>query len=525
MAQSYSRSQRRLAVPLWYERLLALILLANYGLVIFDLAYIPLRDFWLQGRVQFTIKVGPIEQEFPQPPLRILPVAIAPYYDWVKGIEPYRSTTAYLALVEQLNRKIDEKALEGTASPNRPDPPPSAPEIGRPGQGNLDLNPPRDGVTQEAADIDDILATLRAESVAMIQENPFQIANKTGTLERIKNKMRAHVFGDQAASVTKAFQEFWSKDYLLTHGSSEQFRFFDQQIRPLIETNYFRVIGENGQPMDNFPLIDFPFFVIFLTDFMVRTRLISRRYKGISWVDAMFWRWYDFFLFIPAFRWLRIIPLMTRLDQAKLLNLNTVKGQAVQGFVAIIAEDMTEVIVVRIIDQLQDQIHQGQIRKLLDSTKTTEYIDINNRNEIVEIVRVFSQVLIDKVLPKLQPEVQKLVLYNVDLSLKQTTAYQQLQNLPGIKAMQTQMIAGLIDKTYKQMLIILQGMLKSDPEFDRLLENTLNKLSQDLKDELQQQNNLDNVEELLIDFFEEFKINYIQKLSSADIERILDQVQ
>ena len=96
MAQSFSRSQKRLAVPLWYERLLALILLANYGLVIFDLTYIPLRDFWLQGRVQLNIKVGPIEQEFPKPPLRILPFDITPYYDWVKGIEPYRSTTAYL---------------------------------------------------------------------------------------------------------------------------------------------------------------------------------------------------------------------------------------------------------------------------------------------------------------------------------------------------------------------------------------------------------------------------------------------
>ena len=525
MAQSYSRSQRRLAVPLWYERLLALILLVNYGLVIFDLTYIPLRDFWLQGRVQLNIKVGPIEQEFPKPPLRILPFDITPYYDWVKGIEPYRSTTAYLELVDQLNRKIDEKALEGMAPPDRSAEADAVPGIFEPGERNVDVNPPQASITQQDAEIEDILAKLREESVAMIQENPFQIANKTGTLERIKNKMRAHVFDNKDASATEAFEIFWSKDYLLTHGSSDQFRFFDQQIRPLIETNYFRAIGENGQPTDNFPLIDFPFFVIFLADFLVRTRLISRRYKGISWVDAMFWRWYDFFLFIPIFRWLRIIPLVTRLDQAKLLDFNNVKGQAVQGFVAIIAEDMTEVIVVRIIDQLQDQVRQGQIRKVLDSAKTTQYIDINDRNEVVEIVRIFFQALVEKVLPKLQPEVQKFVLYNLEASLNQTTGYQQLQRLPGMKVMQTQMMEGIVDNTYKQTVTILQGLLKSDPEFDRLLENILIKLVNDLNIELKKQHNLEDVEGLLIDFFEEFKINYIQKLSSADIERILDETR
>ncbi|MFN9175326.1 MAG: hypothetical protein ACK58N_12695, partial [Synechocystis sp.] len=408
MAQSFSRSQKRLAVPLWYERLLALILLVNYGLVIFDLTYIPLRDFWLQGRVQLNIKIGPIKQSFPKPPLRILPFDITPYYDWVKGIDPYLSTTAYLALVEQLNQKINEKSLEGLISPQK-------------------------NIPQQNVKIEDILAKLREESAAMIQENPFQIANKTGTLERIKNRMRVHVFGSRDASATKSFETFWSIDYLLAEGFSQQLEFFDQQIRPLIETNYFREIGENGQPTDNFPLIDFPFFVIFLTDFLVRTRIISRRYKSVSWVDAMFWRWYDFFLFLPVFRWLRIIPLIVRLDQAKFLNFNQVKGQAVQGFVAIIAEEMTEVIVIRIIDQLQDLVRQGQIRKLLNSAKTKKYIDINDRNEIVEIFRILSHVLVEKVLPKVQPDMQDFVLYNLELSLSQAAGYQQLQRLPGMK--------------------------------------------------------------------------------------------
>lgn len=41
MPRPFDRSKKHLAVPLWYERILALILLANYSLVLFDLTYIP----------------------------------------------------------------------------------------------------------------------------------------------------------------------------------------------------------------------------------------------------------------------------------------------------------------------------------------------------------------------------------------------------------------------------------------------------------------------------------------------------
>ncbi|AIE72788.1 MULTISPECIES: hypothetical protein [unclassified Synechocystis] len=491
MPRPFDRSKKRLAVPLWYERILALILLANYGLVLFDLTYIPLRDFWLQGTMQLSIKVGPFQRAFPKQPVRIFPFDITPYYDWVKGIEPYRSTTAYLELVDKLNNKLDEQALDGS--------------------GNI----------QQAEEIDNILDELRQESAQMIVENPFQIANKTGTFERIKNRMRVHVFGSTDASATQSFETFWSKEYLLKNGLTSQLLFFDREIRPLMATNYFREIGENGQPIDNFGLIDFPFFVIFLVDFLGRTRLISLRYRGVSWVDAMLWRWYDFFLFLPFFRWLRIIPLTVRLDKAKLMDLNKVKGQATQGFVAIIAEDMTEVIVVRLVEQMQQLVREGALRKLLDRAKTTQYININNRNELVEIIRIISQVLLQKVLPEVEPEVQDFMLYNMQSSLDQIYGYSQLQNLPGVKNMQREMMANMIAIFYQRTLIILQSFLEKDTEFDRLWENLLTKLTTELNLELNQQHYLEDIEELLIDFLEEFKINYLQKLSEADIELIL----
>ncbi|MGF1481556.1 MAG: hypothetical protein ACFB4I_19080 [Cyanophyceae cyanobacterium] len=43
---------RRTGLPLWWDRVVAIAAALNLLLVLFDLTYIPLRDFWLQGRVR-----------------------------------------------------------------------------------------------------------------------------------------------------------------------------------------------------------------------------------------------------------------------------------------------------------------------------------------------------------------------------------------------------------------------------------------------------------------------------------------
>jgi hypothetical protein len=376
--------------------------------------------------------------------------------------------------------------------------------------------------TNTGDNVDEILADLREKSKEMISTNPFQLANKTGALERIKNKMRARVYGTKDSSATEAFETFWTKEYLLQNGFSNELMFFYRDIRPLMQTNYFRAIGENSQPVDNFPLIDFPFFVIFLTDFLIRTRLISRRYPGISWFDAMLWRWYDAFLLIPVFRWLRIIPLVIHLDQAKFINLNKIRAQFVQGFVAVIAEEMTEVLVIRLIDQMQDLIRRGKLREVLDNQGQRSYVDINNQNEIVEITRIVSQVMLDKVLPQIQPDVEKFLIYNIEQILSRSTPYQQLQMLPGVRPLQTQIMTQLIGQLYERTLEALQTLLKEDPIFDKLLATLVTNLRQTTNKEMMQKHNLATIEMLLNDLLEEIKINYVKELSQADIDSIIE---
>ncbi|MEA5508372.1 hypothetical protein VB715_01200 [Crocosphaera sp. UHCC 0190] len=497
-----SRSQKKFFRPrLWFEKIMALIVLANYSIVIFNLTYIPLRDFWLQGRVQIFIKLGRFERNIPPKPLRILPPIfseIITKYDVIKGIEPHRDTARYLQRIDNLNEAVNQQVF----SNKTPD--------------------ERQKVTEE---IEKILADLRLRSRDMINQNPFQIANKTGTLERIKNKMRQHIFETEDSSATEAFEQFWSAENFRKNGWREELNFFDERIRPLIETNYFRPVGENGQPIDNFGLIDFPFFLIFLTEFLARTWYISRRHTGVSWFDAMLWRWYDIFLLIPLFRILRIIPLTIRLNQAKLIDLKAIQKQASQGFVASIAQDITEVVILQVINQVQSSIEEGIVRDLLMQQNTHQYIDLNDINETSELVKLMSHVVIEKVLPEIRPEAEAFLQYNVEKALSQTPNYQGLANIPGLKTIQNQLTERLVSQLYYGLSVGLQGLLVEDTEFDQLLEKLIEKFSKSMGNELQEKHSIEQIESLLNDLLEEIKVNYVESLSQENVEDILEQTR
>jgi hypothetical protein len=115
---------------LWVERLMAIIATINLGLVLFNLSYVPWRDFYLRHLPQIT---------------RI--------YDPIKGIEPHRETENYLNTVYKLQEAVNQTGLN----------------------------------SQEAKTQLEELSRLSTE---MIDNNPFAAAGKSGTLEKIKNRMR-----------------------------------------------------------------------------------------------------------------------------------------------------------------------------------------------------------------------------------------------------------------------------------------------------------------------------------------------
>ena len=447
---------------LWFEKIMAIIATVNLVLVLFDLSYVPWRDFYF----------------------RRVP-AITRLYDPIKGIEPHRDTKKYLEAVAGLEKQVTQTGL---VSPQ---------------------------VKAKLADI-------RFLSQEMIETNPFASAGKSGTLEKIKNRMREHV---RQKSAKAAFNTFWSQEYLSKNDWNQEIDFFNQKIRPGIAINYYRKIDENGGLLNNFWIIDLPFVILFATELLGRTFLIKRRYSHLSWLEAVLWRWYDLLLLIPIWQWLRVIPVIVRLDQAKLIDFYVIRKQIHQGLLANFAEEITEIVIVQVINQIQGSIRRGEMtRWLLQSDNVRSYIDINNINEIEAITGLFIKTLVNQVLPKIQPEVNAILCHSIEMACQQLPGYNNILMLPGLGKAQTQISEQLATQITNNIYAALASTIK-DPVAAKLSTQLIEKFTTSLTSEIQQKQVLAEIQSLLNDFLEEVKINYIQRLSQDDIDKILEETR
>lgn len=465
MALSRPARKRSLHKNFWFERGMAMLALVNLGLLVFDLSYVPFRDFYLRNFPEFT----------------------AAYGEQFKGMEPHRATAAYLEVVAELEAQV----------------------------ANQGLSSDRAG---------ELLEELRIYSDEMIDENPFAIANKSGTLERIKNRMRDRTDNDSAK---QAFNEFWTVTYLSEAGWSDSMRFFREDIAPLIATNYFRGIGEDGRPTDNFWLIDRWFIGLLGLEFLLRTIYLSRRYSGTNWLDAVIWRWYDLLFFIPFWRWLRVVPVTVRLGQAKLVNLAFVSNRIRRALVTHFAIELTEVVIIRAIDQVKNLIQDGDVRQFLlrSGSSTQSYINLNGINEIEVISQRISTLMLDHVLPQVKPDLDALLCHSVNSALQGTPVYQGLLNVPNFERGSDQLINTLVSQFSSQFYGVLKGMLE-DEKGAALTQKVLESLGKASRQEaISQEATVKEIESLLSIFLEEVKVNYVKRLSEEDLEALQAEAQ
>jgi len=475
---------------LWLERLMALAALANFALVLFDLTYLPLRDFWLQGRVKLPgFRIGPYSVEgvrfrVPRPP-------VTQWYDPIKGIRPHPETQQYLQAVEQLERQIQRTGVKSRPTKQQ-------------------------------------LVRLRQLSAEIVQGNPFELAGKTATLEAIENRMRDQVglsaqFG--VGSPEQAFRIFWSQAYLSRKGWQQELQFFRNRIEPLAATNYTRGINENGDFIDRFWILDLPFAVLFGLEFLGRTYWIQRQRPALRWREAMLWRWYDLFWFLPVARWLRAIPLTVRLHQARLIDLDGIQEQLSRGFVATIGEELTEVVVVQGINQLQATIRRGDLRSWLAGQGERAYIDLNEIDETAELARLLVRLTVHQVLPQIRPDIEAYLRYNLTKALEQAAGYRQLTALPGMAAMSERTTERLVSQLYALCYEAIEVTTQEDPTAEQILRRLGENLRQAYSSEIQAQQTLEQLQSLLVDLLEEIKINYVRRLSQQDVEELLEQTR
>jgi hypothetical protein len=437
---------------------MALIALLNLILVLLDLSYIPWRDLYLRHFPQFT----------------------AWYGSHLKGIEPHRSTEAYLQKVQELEDQVADTGLESPQVNQR-------------------------------------LAELRSLSIEMIDENPFEGANKSGTLERLKRRMRDRT---GISSSKQAFELFWSVNSLTQKGWNTEINFFKSRIAPLIATNYYRGIAENGEPIDRFWQVDLAFIALFAIELLARTFYLNRRYKGTTWLDTLVWRWYDLFLLLPFWRWLRIVPVTIRLNQAKLINLDPLNTTVVHSVTSTFAVELTEVVVLQIIDQVQDLLRRGEIaRWLVHPQGGRQYIDLTGVDEGEAIAKRLTTVLVDQVLPSIKPEAEVVMHHILTRVLNSSPIYAGLQRLPGASQLSHQVTQQIVSEASQNTYQALKSAVEDEVGAE-LIRQLVARFGAVLQTEIQKNGAIEDIQAMTIALLEEIKLSYVKQVEQEDLERL-----
>ena len=423
---------------------MAIIASIGFLTTIFDLTYLPWRGFYFNN----------------------IP-AITEFYDPFKGIEPHRETQRYLNAVEELKQVVKSNGLDSTATQSW-------------------------------------LQELNTLSVSMIQNNPFQVAGKTGNLEKIKNDIRDRIGNPSAKG---AFETFWSQPYLAKAGWEQEINFYDRQIKPLIRNNYYRRIDANGSFIDRFWQIDIIFIGIFACEFIGRVLYIRRHNRNITWQQAIIRRWYDLFLLLPFFKLLRAIPVVVRLQQSELVNLDTLQSELNRLFVGQIIEELTDAVVVQVLQKTQGAIQAGKITKLMGRYLNQPHIDLNNINEVEVLFELILEIVIYRIIPKIQPDLEAIFRHLFQKALLESPAYRNLQLLPGINELPNQAIDRLVKEVSGSIYIALTKVL-ADPDRGILSQQLIEHLSQALGDEMKRGQTVIKIESLLYDLLEEIKVTY-----------------
>ncbi|MDF5732195.1 MAG: hypothetical protein PUP92_30375, partial [Rhizonema sp. PD38] len=432
---------------LWFNRFMAIIALVNLFLVFFDLSYVPWRNLYLR--------------EVP---------SLTQLYDPIKGIEIHRDTQNYINTVYQLVDQVSTTGLQSSETQN-------------------------------------LLTQLQTLSDEMIKENPFAAANKSGILEKIKNIMRDRM---RMESAHQAFRAFWSEAHFESAGWQPKIDFFKTQIQPLIETNYYRRIGINGKFLNRFWQIDLPFVILFSLELLSRAFLKSRSETGLTWQQAIVRRWYELPLILPFWRFLRVIPVIIRLNQADLLNLDIARQEINRDVVANFAEEITEIVAIRLITQLQESIQQGKILNWFLRPHTRKsYIDINNTNEIKAIASHLLRLTAYHVVPKIQPDIEALLHRSIKTTLSQSPTYQRLQNVPGVNQIPAQLTDKLVTEMSQTAYTTMISLLE-DSELGAISNRLIDNFGTALDAEFHKEQNIKEISTLIIDLLEEIKINYIK---------------
>jgi hypothetical protein len=348
-----NKKRRWISLPLLWDGLMVYLAIVNVLFIGFDFTYLWFRPFYVNS----------------------VPW-VARHYDRVKGIEPHPTTSRYIELVDETRELVSRGAT---------------PEQLEPGLKELRQ------LSQELLDDPVFFFHDENRSMAAIR---FWVVAEMG---------RPHAAAAHRATVEQAFVQLWTYQ---PDGLAARLDFFDEKLRPIMAPNYFREFDpDSGKLIDHSWLIDLPFLCLFALEFLVRWGLAIRRHTYRTWYLFPLFNWYDALGLIPyfrLFRLFRIASIYIRLHRSSL----TVIGQDVISrtvkFVAqAIAEEITDMVTIRILDSTQAKLRGGVYseiihdelaahRETIRAGLVQSMSDVATNSELRERVREFLHVNLEQ---------------------------------------------------------------------------------------------------------------------------------
>lgn len=471
-----------------WDRFVAIWATINLAWVFFDLSYVPLRTFWLQRNL-YPIPSAPLAL-----PLRFLP-DLTPWMDPIKGIEPHRETQAYQRSFQELDQAMLRPA------------PPGAP---------LALAP-------------DQIRLLRRQirlNEQMIDTNPFEATGASGTLEKIKFRLRNRANLDSAK---ESAAHLLDPDRLNSQIWKSERRFWNKEVLPLVATNYWRSIDNNGRPTDHFWRYDLVLFQsVFLFDILLRAVRLRRRLPGLSWNQALLRRWIDLPLLLPFWRWLRVVPVLERLQTSRLISIEPLRAVISRGVVALLAVELFEVLALQLLDGMQQLIRSRRWPERIRSLRSDRSVLAHRDRQLLELLRIWGPMLLREVAPRLAPELQGVLGHALQRSLQSSlipTSLRRLQPLLEVeKGLSRQLASGMVESLIDLSRSTGDRLAYRDDQQLALLQRCLDRFWEELAASLEQGPNLERSQQLLCDLLEAVKRNYLSQINRAGIDELIDEL-
>ena len=468
-----------------WDRFVAIWATLNLVWVGFDLTYVPLRTFWLQRNL-YPIPSVPLVL-----PLHAIP-NITPWVDPIKGIEPHRETEAYRRAFDQLDTAL---LLQPAGVP---------------------LTPALVLLLQRQVQL----------SGQLIDSNPFEATGASGTLEKIKNRLRQRANRDSAR---QAAAELLDPQHLARVPWAVERRFWLDQVLPLVATNYWRSIDDNGRPTDHFWRYDLLLFQsVFALDILLRLIRLRRLLPGLGWGQALLRRWIDLPLLLPFWRWLRLAPVVQRLQSSGLINLEPLRAVISRAVVALLAVELFEVMALQLIDGIQGLIRSGRWPNRIRALRSHQTVVHHDERELVELVRIWAPLLLVQVAPRLAPELQGVLGHALQQSLQNTMVpppLRQLQPLLQVeKGFSRQLAAGVVDSLIDLTRTTGERLGRRDDQQLELLQRFIDRFWEELAAALESGPALERSQQLLCAFLEDFKGTYVSQINRSGIETLIAEL-